>query len=425
MLRTLVSDMFGNGWKTLEQYNKIMSILDKIKRLGSRRHDNRHPAKTMSFNKLYKGLMKRVDAGHINVQRSEDLEIFSYSKSCTFDGAWDKFTTMARGLILCPKKKKITGLCFPKFWNYGEVSTKLPDLGFRAFTKYDGSLGICYYHRDRWRVATRGSFQSDQAVWATDYLNKHASLSNMDPNITYLTEIIAPWNKIVISYSFSGLVLLSGYYLNSGVELTRNEVLTETTAVGFTKSKEENYASLDDMLAMAKVLDISNEGFVVRFYNGYRIKIKCSEYCRVHKLISNCTPLAIWDMMRNRDCLDTVRAEYPEEFHKDFDQIIALLQKEFDDRLKDIKDFYEDTKILSAKELGLKLKSGFSCRSVVARKFVFACRNKNFLTEVHETPDGRSKHARKTLFETFRPTGNVLKGFKQSSAMDRFSEESL
>ena len=397
-----------------------MNILDRIKRRFLK-DSLYHPATTMSFNKLYKGLMKHVKAGNINVQREDGLEIFSYSKSCVFDGAWDKFTLMARGLILCPKEKKIIALTFPKFFNFGEVSTKLPDLPFRAFSKYDGSLGLVYFYKDKWKVATKGSFQSEQAVWATDYLNKYGSLDKMNPNITYLTEIIYAQNKIVVSYSFEGLVLLSGYYLDSGIELNRNEIITEGNTVGFTIAKEEKYESLDEMLKVTETLDVNNEGFVVRFSNGYRIKIKSQEYCRVHRLISNCTPLAIWDMLRNNDNLDIIRIDLPEEHQKDFDNIIGLLQKQFDDNIKIIKDFYEDTKILTDKELGLKLKSGFSDTPKVAKTFVFACRKKDFLFEVYETP-GKQVHPRNALFETFRPTANVLEGFVPSSAMNRFEE---
>ena len=399
-----------------------MKILDKIKNrfFGT---DLRHPATTMSFNKLYKGLMERVYLGHINVQRSNGLEIFSYSKSCVYDGAWDKFTTMARGLILCPKEKRIIALVFPKFWNYGEVSTKLPDLPFTVNEKIDGSLGIVFFYKGAWQVATKGSFQSEQAVWATNWLNKNVHVKCLHENITYLTEIIYHSNKIVVTYDFEGLVLLGGYNLKTGLELSQISALWTSNITFKRQPKIYHYDSLDKMLEIAETLDVNNEGFVVRFSNGYRIKIKGSEYIRVHRLISNCTPLAIWDMMRNLDNLDIIRKDLPEEHQRDFDNIRNLLQAKFDNYLKVIKDFYEDTKRISDRDLGLKLKSGFSDAPKIAKTFVFACRKKDFLNQVNEVPDN-VKHARRALFEKFRPTGNVLEGFVPSSAMNRFEEES-
>ena len=380
------------------------------------------PATTMSFNKLYKGLMERVEKGLINVQRSNDLEIFSYSKSCVYEGMWDKFTLMARGLILCPKEKRIISLCFEKFFNFGEVSTKLPDLPFTNSIKMDGSLGLVYFYQGKWQVATKGSFQSEQAVWATDHISNY-NLLFMNPNITYLTEIIAPWNKIVVSYDFEGLVLLSGYHLGSGLELTRNEIESEGYKIGFKVVEEVRYDSLDEMIEVAETLDVNNEGFVVRFSNGYRIKIKCAEYCRVHRLISNCTPLAIWDMMRNLDDMEVIRKDLPKEHRKDFDLIRSLLQNTFDSHIIDIETLFHKTKDWSDKDVGLKLKS-LDGHSKVAKSFLFAVRKKNFLEEVYEAPN-TVKHARRALFEKFRPTGNVLEGFTPSSVMNRFDEESL
>jgi len=402
-----------------------MNILDKIKHFFGLIDPLQHPATTMSFNKLYKGLMERVGKGYINVQRGLGLEIFSYSKSCVYDGAWDKFTLMARGLILDPhfQNKRITGLCFPKFFNFGEVSTKLPNLHFTTSIKMDGSLGLVFFHRGKWQVATKGSFQSEQAVWATEWLYKRAFVENMDTNITYLTEIIYPQNKIVVSYPFSDLVLLSGYHLDSGLELTRHEIITEGNKIGFKVVREKTYKTLDDILKVAETLDGNEEGFVVRFSNGYRIKIKGKEYCRIHRLISNCTPLAIWDMLRNNDNLDLVRLDLPEEHRKDFDQIVALLQKKFDEYLGEIITAYQVTKDWTDKKLGLGMKD-LEPFSKVAKTFIFACRKKNFLVEVHETP-GKQVHPRNALFETFRPTANILPGFVPSSAMNRFEEESI
>jgi tRNA splicing ligase len=122
-----------------------------------------HTATTMSFNKLYKGLMERVEKGLINVQRSNDLEIFSYSKSCVYEGSWDKFTIAARGLILCPQQKKIVALAFPKFWNYGEVSTQLPDLPFTTTEKMDGCC-----HEDT-KIMTKDGIKTIKEICDTSY----------------------------------------------------------------------------------------------------------------------------------------------------------------------------------------------------------------------------------------------------------------
>jgi RNA ligase len=55
------------------------------------------------------------------------------------DKAWNQFTLMARGLILCPSEKRVVATPIPKFFNYGEV-LDVPELPFNATVKMDGSL---------------------------------------------------------------------------------------------------------------------------------------------------------------------------------------------------------------------------------------------------------------------------------------------
>ncbi len=352
-----------------------------MKLFRSKSKEYRHPATIMSFRKLYKGLMKRVDAGYINVQRSDDLEIFSYSKSCMFDGAWDKFTLMARGLILDPQGKRIIALTFPKFFNWGEVSTQLPNLPFTVLEKMDGSLGIIFYWRGKWQVATKGSFQSEQAVWATDHMSDYNLLS-MNPDITYLTEIIAPWNKIVVSYSFEDLVLLSGYHLGSGIELTRDEIESEGYKIGFPVVKEEYYDSLDDMLKIAETLDVNHEGFVVRFSNGYRIKIKGAEYIKYHKLYSCFSEKSLWEHYKSKDTFNmgNLKFIYPEEFWDDINSITCKLKLDYDKIVKQIEHWLDFFKKFSQKDVGLYQKSNSDCPKFVY-SFVFASKNMNKLLD--------------------------------------------
>ena len=75
-------------------------------------------------------------------------------------------TLAARGLILDHAARRIVATPFPKFFNAGERDGTIPDLPFETTEKLDGSLIIIFHHRGRWRTATTGAFDSDQAVWA-------------------------------------------------------------------------------------------------------------------------------------------------------------------------------------------------------------------------------------------------------------------
>jgi hypothetical protein len=73
-----------------------------------------HPVHLLSFDEIYAGLMIEVEAGYINKQVKGDLELFNYSVNATFEKHWNKFTLVARGLILCPTQKKVVALPMPK-----------------------------------------------------------------------------------------------------------------------------------------------------------------------------------------------------------------------------------------------------------------------------------------------------------------------
>lgn len=326
----------------------------------------KHPIGKYTFEVLLTELLKRAEAELIYVKSQNSLLLFNYTEKCQFDKLWDDFTRSARGLILDPTRKRVVALPFPKFHNFGELAEPLPNEGFRAYTKYDGSLGIIYHHDNQWHVATRGSFDSEQAVWATEWLRTHLPAELKEPwatNFTLLAEIIYPSNKIVVDYKgWEGLVLLSVYdtHLMSEIELGRitlYESVRETP--GWKVCEAQSYDSVDRLLEVAKTLGHNEEGFVVRFDSGYRIKIKGEAYCRVHKIVSGITPLRVWEHIRNRDDLDTIIRSVPDEFQKEFQRIKDTLIKQIEQIIATAKEQYEKFKDLpSRKDFALAVGKG-------------------------------------------------------------------
>ena len=326
----------------------------------------KHPVQKYDFDTLFTQLSKRVEDGLVDVKLQGDLRLFNYSQQCQHDKLWDDFTRSARGLILDLKEKRVAALPFPKFHNFGELAEPLPNEGFKVYTKYDGSLGIIYHHDGTWHVATRGSFDSEQAVWATQWLRTHLPAELREPwatNFTLLAEIIYPSNKIVVDYNgWEGLVLLSVYdtHLMSEMEpgsIALYENVRETQ--GWKVCETESYDSIDKLLEVAKVLGHNEEGFVVRFDSGYRIKIKGEAYCRVHKIVSGITPLRVWEHLRNRDDLDGIVKTVPDEFQKEFSRIKEVLLGQIWAIIKEAKDLYAKHKNLpSRKDFAMAIGKG-------------------------------------------------------------------
>lgn len=370
----------------------------------------------MDFQVLLSGLKAEAERGNIvaKAKPGTDLVLFNYTNSCTFDRAWNDFTRMARGLILDTKLQRIAATPFPKFFNVFEENVPLPDVGFETFEKVDGSLGIVYHHASRWRVATRGSFDSVQAQWAERWLNSQPNISDLWQGTTYLVEIVYPQNRIVVDYGgWEGLILL-GAYDHTGHEVPFSRLL-DVRVPGIRHVESFHYNSVDAIVEIAKCLPARHEGFVVRFSNGYRVKIKGDEYIRIHRIISNLTPLSIWESMREGDDLKVIKSQLPEEFWKDFDNIVGLLSVDLNSLQCDIASAVMETEHMSDKELGLRL-GEFDPK---VQQFLFTLRRNP--TAIFDL----GSRMRRKYFDLVRPTGNRLEGYSPTTSMMNFRAEDV
>lgn len=369
-----------------------------------------HPAHGLPFDELVERLRDARDR-RLVYERSEPdgLVLYVYSDRCVYEAAWDEVTVAARGLILDPNARRIVATPFPKFFNLGEGTQVLPDLPFETTEKIDGSLIIIFHHEGRWRTATKGAFDSWQAVWAADHLSR-TDLAALQPGVTYLAEAIHPENRIVVRYEQAELVLLAAYRPD-GTELRYADVGHVATALGWRAAQRASFASMAELVAHARQLPRSEEGFVLRFDNGLRLKVKGDEYRRIHALISRVTPLAMWEALAAGDDMEAIRRELPEEFWGDFDDIVGLLQSGLARQVERIATAARGVAHLSDKELGLQL----ATLDEDIRGFIFAYRKSG-----GNLMSGRSLTG---LLRVVRPTGNVLPGYVPSYAMNRLQEE--
>lgn len=224
-----------------------------------------------------------------------DVRIFNYTQKCQFEKAWDEVTMACRGLIMNIRTGKIIARPFRKFFNYGEhvsngwaIPTSQPEI----YAKMDGSLGILYKINGRPWIATRGSFTSDQAIWATNWWRENIAILP-EENETNLFEIIYPANRIVVSYDFSGLVHLATIETSTGRTINRNWGGSVRIPARFDSRSIADLAALDEP---------NSEGFVV-FYpqENVRMKIKLPEYVRLHKLVTGISEIAIWELLRDKN----------------------------------------------------------------------------------------------------------------------------
>lgn len=238
------------------------------------------------------------------------LLIWNYTPRAQFERIWDDVTTQARGLIT-DLEGNIKARPFKKFFNYGEYEGEEPSLiGAKITDKYDGSLGILYTDGFDWAIATRGSFESEQAIKGTELLHLHIfkhGTNWIDPDITYLFEIIYPQNRIVVDYEGEEtLILLAAFETETGKEI-------DIAHVEF-PNKAQEWVDFKDMKELFDLEKDNSEGLVVRFADGLRLKVKWEEYVRLHKLVTGVNAKWIWECLSTGTSLDPILDRVPDEF---------------------------------------------------------------------------------------------------------------
>jgi len=240
------------------------------------------------------------------VHPSLPLTIWNYTETVQFEGKWDEITLMCRGLVT-DDKGNIVARPFSKFFNI-EEGKYTPTEKFEVWEKMDGSLGIVFWYQGQWILATRGSFTSDQAIKGTELLKKY-NTDIMFRHLTFCFEIVFPQNRVVVDYGdYEGLVLL-GTFDTSGKEYD----IEMWREYGFDVVKK--YDGIKDFKQLKEMVKNDQEGFVVKFSNGDRIKVKGVEYLRLHKIMTNMSTTAVWECLKNGDDIETLLKDVPDEFY--------------------------------------------------------------------------------------------------------------
>ena len=231
---------------------------------------------------------------------------------------WDDITVQCRGLVT-DDKGNVAARPFKKFFNI-EENRHNPTTEFEVFEKMDGSLGILFNYEGEWVLATRGSFNSDQSIKGFELIQKY-DYKKLNPEYTYLFEIIYPENRIVCSYDYEDLVLLGMIHTKSGYEvnihLGNNDDIRFKNLLnnlGFNIVKK--YDGIKDYTFLKRMIADSHEGFVVRFSNGDRMKIKGEEYLRLHKIMTNISTTGVWEVLSNGGKMEDYLKDVPDEFYK-------------------------------------------------------------------------------------------------------------
>lgn len=297
--------------------------------------------------KLYDILDWATLQGHI--QRKEiterfhpefpNLVIFNYADVVAFSGNWTHETMATRGLIVDLETMDVLARPFKKFFNYGQVEAGKIDLDAPLFSvdnKFDGSLGIVYMQPDGvLAVATRGSFESDQAKHATKVLHSNwnqltEAIDLIKGGFTPLYEILYPENRIVVDYGTTDKLVFLGAVSNESGAF-----------VPIHNAPEEGFETLRSVLAQP---DRSNaEGYVV-WANPFRaVKIKYAAYVELHRIVTGLNRKSIWRALsQGEDVYNALVVSLPDELFKWARSTAAELREEYAKVMRAVDEAYLD-----------------------------------------------------------------------------------
>jgi len=390
-------------------------------------------------NGLWSQIQQMITKKYIQVrahpQFPEDLFIYNYNGRTQIDGVWNEATMLCRGLIL-DKDRNIVARPFPKFFNLDECvdvngalhekkqekrqqkqankkqeTSTLPKFGkdvswilcddgklsyhMSVYDKMDGSLGILYRlpketettdetkHTSisKLAMATRGSFNSPQAIKATDWLHsKYAHcLPKLNADWTYLFEIIYPANRVVVDYKTrEELVLLGAIETSTGHDIPYETLLEQNLGFPLVPVHRRDWKTWQDVVQAMRTASIPahmSEGFVLHLTEilvgsddenapplprrSIRLKVKYDSYKRTHAAVSMLDNIRVWEaMMHSSEELDKLYDLVPDEVLPWVKKVRSEIETRVESMLNAARNFlseYHNNAKLSRRDIGVKM----------------------------------------------------------------------
>lgn len=245
-------------------------------------------------------LNKHIGEGFVTARRHNTLPltIYSYTRKAVKKSQWDTVTCCTRGLIVSDGGE-IISRPYEKFFSYNDsqapethpLTVRDMDANFGPpllTEKINGCLGIFWKYGVHWGIATKGSFHSPHAEWATKWLENHIEQHGklvFPEGYTPVFEIICQdIQPHVIHYEKDGLVLLNFINIRTGEELSHIGTLLYAAT-----NKLATPFLMDLPLDEALSLDESTYEGLVATYNipgntPYKLKIKFPTFLKNRKI---------------------------------------------------------------------------------------------------------------------------------------------
>lgn len=247
-----------------------------------------------------------LDTGLVQVSHHHEfpLSIYTYGRKAVHENVWDNVTSCCRGIIVNRETGEIVARPFEKFHNYG--SENVPQGQFISepvvWEKMDGFLVTGYQWNGIWYAASKGSFHSIHAKWATNEIRRY-DLRYIPDGYTPVCEGLHPDLRIVVDYGKrKELVLLALVNIETGEELAPKQLLSVGGPMGFKLPRSFDMTWEQAHAVTCRDLGINaEEGYVLTWYRQgtvpFRLKLKFIEYLRLHRMVTGVSPKRIWEAL--------------------------------------------------------------------------------------------------------------------------------
>lgn len=230
------------------------------------------------------------------------------------------------------KLENVVCLPYYKFFNIGELYSYKADFDQieEIEQKIDGSLIKLFYHNG-WNVGTNNTLDAYECPLGRtsntfgslfDKIKTQYSDFNVDSlnkNYIYCLEIVSPLNRVVLKYNDEYQL----YHL-----LTRDMTTLEEIRDDIGLPKPERYSFKDD-LELLHFNKMETEGFVVRYENNYRVKVKTAWYLDQHRkssdLFDRTSPKYLLECLLH-NTIDDIIGRYP-DVKEPLDKVKTLLDR--------------------------------------------------------------------------------------------------
>lgn len=249
-----------------------------------------------------------VETGLVQEQKHAEfpLNIYTYSRKAVQQNVWDHVTSRCRGIIINRLTGEIIARPFEKFHNYGSDLNTVSVLPYKdpvVWEKMDGFMATLYTWKGVDYIASKGSFHSTHAKWATAWLRaKFGNSVGIPAGHTAVFEGLHRDLRIVVDYKDrQELVLLAIINNETGEEYPPIDFIRTAAELGFSRPLAFGF-SLEQV-----VKDTLNppagdeEGYVLTWYRHgqtpFRLKLKFIEYLRLHRMVTGVSPRRVWEVL--------------------------------------------------------------------------------------------------------------------------------